>query len=157
MGKTLVTYFSATGATKRTAEKIAGILKADIFEIEPVVKYTNEDIKRFYPKQVLIKLSEMYLIAAECKMRLGQNDALESLNILRRSRIPNSTTSDKTSVNQDVLIAEMRREFIGEGQLFYEYKRLNSPILNIVIQIDPNNSVFVFPLPEAEKEYGIYQ
>ena len=45
MGKTLVTYFSATGATKRTAEKIAGVLNADIFEIEPVVKYTNDDLK----------------------------------------------------------------------------------------------------------------
>ena len=45
MGKTLVTYFSATGATKRTAEKIAGVLHADIFEIEPVVKYTNDDLK----------------------------------------------------------------------------------------------------------------
>ncbi len=45
MGKTLVTYFSATGATKRTAEKIAGVLDADIFEIEPVVKYTNDDLK----------------------------------------------------------------------------------------------------------------
>ena len=44
MGKTLVSYFSATGATKRLAEKIADTLDADIFEIEPVNKYTNEDL-----------------------------------------------------------------------------------------------------------------
>ena len=34
MDKILVTYFSATGATKRLAEKIAQTLDADIFEIE---------------------------------------------------------------------------------------------------------------------------
>ena len=45
MGKILVCYFSATGATKRLAQKIAGVLRADIFEIEPVVKYTNDDLK----------------------------------------------------------------------------------------------------------------
>ena len=45
MGKILVCYFSTTGATKRLAKKIAGVLKADIFEIEPVVKYTQEDLK----------------------------------------------------------------------------------------------------------------
>ncbi len=45
MGKILVCYFSATGATKRLAERIAGLLKSDIFEIEPVIKYTNEDLK----------------------------------------------------------------------------------------------------------------
>ena len=45
MGKTLVTYFSATGATKRLAEKIANTLEADIFEIEPVAKYTYDDLK----------------------------------------------------------------------------------------------------------------
>ena len=33
MGKILVCYFSATGATKRLAKKIAGVLNADIFEI----------------------------------------------------------------------------------------------------------------------------
>lgn len=44
MGKTLVSYFSATGATKRLAEKIADTLDADIFEIEPVDKYTKEDL-----------------------------------------------------------------------------------------------------------------
>lgn len=45
MGKILVSYFSATGATKRLAQKIAGVLDADIFEIEPEVKYTNEDLR----------------------------------------------------------------------------------------------------------------
>ncbi len=45
MSKILVCYFSATGATKRMGEKIAGILGADTFEIEPVVKYTTEDLK----------------------------------------------------------------------------------------------------------------
>ena len=45
MGKILVCYFSATGATKRLAEKIADVLNADIFEIEPVVKYTNDDLR----------------------------------------------------------------------------------------------------------------
>ena len=33
MGKILVSYFSATGATKRLAEKIAKLIDADIFEI----------------------------------------------------------------------------------------------------------------------------
>ncbi|MBQ3408547.1 MAG: flavodoxin [Clostridia bacterium] len=45
MDKILVTYFSATGATKRLAEKIAGILYADIFEIKPEITYTEEDLK----------------------------------------------------------------------------------------------------------------
>ena len=45
MYKTLVAYFSATGATKRLAERIAKTLNADIFEIEPATKYTNDDLK----------------------------------------------------------------------------------------------------------------
>ena len=45
MKSTLVAYFSATGATKRLAEKIANTVDADIFEIEPTIEYTNEDLK----------------------------------------------------------------------------------------------------------------
>ena len=45
MGKILVTYFSATGTTMRLAEKIANVLDADTFEIEPEIKYTTEDLK----------------------------------------------------------------------------------------------------------------
>ena len=42
--KTLVTYFSASGNTKKVAEQINEIIKGDLFEIEPVEKYTDADL-----------------------------------------------------------------------------------------------------------------
>ena len=43
-GNVLVSYFSATGSTKRIAEQIAGILDADLYEITPAVPYTSADL-----------------------------------------------------------------------------------------------------------------
>ena len=120
-----------------------------------LVKYAKEN-KKFYPKQVLLSLSEMYLIVAEAQMRLNESDALETLNTLRRTRILNASLSDKGEISQSVLISEMRREFLGEGQLFFQYKRLNSPILNVLNDVPASNDVFVLPIPENEKEYGNY-
>lgn len=120
-----------------------------------LMKY-NQDIKRFYPKQVLMKLSEMYLICAEAQLKLHDDDALETLNILRRSRINNAATSDKYQIDAQVLLGEIRREFIGEGQLFFEYKRLNSPIYNVLNDVEPSDRVFVLPIPDDELEYGKY-
>ncbi len=42
--KTLITYFSASGVTKKVAEKIQQAVEGDLFEIEPVEKYTEEDL-----------------------------------------------------------------------------------------------------------------
>ena len=42
--KKLVAYFSATGTTKKVAEKIAKVYGADLFEIEPLEPYTDEDL-----------------------------------------------------------------------------------------------------------------
>lgn len=42
--KVLVVYFSAQNHTREVAKKIADNLSADIFEIEPVDKYTSEDL-----------------------------------------------------------------------------------------------------------------
>ena len=44
MNKVLVSYFSASGVTKKVAEKVAAAINGDLFEIEPVKKYINEDL-----------------------------------------------------------------------------------------------------------------
>src|SRR5690606_19704977 len=40
----LVAYFSASGVTKKVAERLASVIGADIFEIEPVVSYSEADL-----------------------------------------------------------------------------------------------------------------
>ena len=44
MSKVLVAYFSASGVTKRIAEELAKVEKADLFEITPETLYTAEDL-----------------------------------------------------------------------------------------------------------------
>lgn len=44
MSKTLVAYFSASGITARVAEKLAGAIGADIYEIKPETPYTPADL-----------------------------------------------------------------------------------------------------------------
>ena len=44
MSKQLVAYFSATGTTKKAAERLAGAIGADLFEIKPTVPYTQADL-----------------------------------------------------------------------------------------------------------------
>ena len=44
MSKILVSYFSASGTTKRVAEKVSAAVNGDLFEIEPKEKYTKADL-----------------------------------------------------------------------------------------------------------------
>jgi len=44
MNKVLVAYFSATGTTKKVAEKLAKSTGENLFEIKPQVEYTSEDL-----------------------------------------------------------------------------------------------------------------
>lgn len=44
MSKILVAYFSATGTTKRVAERLARVAQADLFEIRPAVPYSSADL-----------------------------------------------------------------------------------------------------------------
>ncbi len=43
-GKILVVYYSATGNTEEIANYIAAVTGADVFELEPVNAYTDEDL-----------------------------------------------------------------------------------------------------------------
>lgn len=44
MKKALVAYFSASGVTKKVAEKIAAAVNGDLFQIEPAIAYSEEDL-----------------------------------------------------------------------------------------------------------------
>lgn len=103
-------------------------------------------------KMPLIRMSEMYLIASEAQYRLGQKDAsLAQLNILRRAR--NLTSLDELPTDYDLeLIHEYRREFLGEGQLFFLYKRLNRTNILYSTVDAVAEKVYTFPLPITETE-----
>ena len=44
MSKKLVAYFSASGVTASLAKNLAAAIGADLFEIEPVIRYAKADL-----------------------------------------------------------------------------------------------------------------
>ena len=103
-------------------------------------------------KMPLMRLSEMYLIKSEALYRQGDDDeALAALNEVRKARNLSALSELPTNYYTE-LIREYRRELLGEGQLFFLYKRLNSA--NILYS-DVNavaDKVYTFPLPISETE-----
>jgi len=98
----------------------------------------------------MFKLSEMYLIAAETATVPA--DGIAFLNTLRFNR--GLTNVAATAVLATEITKEYRKEFMGEGQLFFYYKRINSATI-------PNGSAasgnvtmtalqYIVPLPDAE-------
>lgn len=44
MSKKLVAFFSASGTTKKAAERLAKAVGADLFEIKPAIPYSSADL-----------------------------------------------------------------------------------------------------------------
>ena len=106
----------------------------------------------FPQKMPLIKLSEMYLLVAECTVTSEPDTAMHYINILRDHRIRNNTHWQ--TIGKEFIFQEMQREYIGEGQLWYAYKRNNKAIPGDDGKIAPSDDIFVFPFPDAEIEDG---
>lgn len=106
-----------------------------------LVKYDYQDIHNV--KRIpLIKLSEMYLIVAEA------NNDMEYLQQLRLKRgLKNMAVG--TTLEEEIA-AEYRKEFIGEGQMFYYFKRKNKPVNANMNGLNK----FILPLPDTEEERG---
>ena len=98
----------------------------------------------------LIKLSEMYLIAAEAS---GDIDYLETL---RANRGYGSNPLPAGADLQEEIQNEYRKEFIAEGQLFYYYKRQNLASIPFASQA-MNRDTYVFPVPDNELEFGNFK
>lgn len=100
----------------------------------------------------MIRLSEMYYIVAEVLADTDLVAATEKLDYVRKQRgVKNNLTvpGDKDSFI-DVLIDEVRRETLAEGQMFFYYKRLSYPILDETEGNKVVDEEFTFPIPESE-------
>lgn len=103
-------------------------------------------------KMPLIRLGEMYLVKSEVQYRNGDTDgAKATLNALRTARnLP--ALSDLPADFDLELIHAYRRELMGEGQLFFLYKRLNRPSILYSDIEAVSKKVYTFPLPITETE-----
>lgn len=104
----------------------------------------------------MIRLPEMYYIAAEALLPTNADKAREYFDKVLESRglvgLKNRIPSQVLNVN---LITEERyKEFIGEGQNFLNMKRLNLDIVDVNQKLIPaSKAVYVFPIPLEETDY----
>lgn len=76
----------------------------------------------------VIRLSEVYLMAAECALKTNDKTAAKDyLNAISK-RDPDVAPYDETTVTEDAIILERRKELFAEGSLFFELCRLNKTI-----------------------------
>lgn len=103
-----------------------------------------------------MRLSEMYYIAAECIYDSNPVQALKYIDEVRKHRgIGTSLEANSKKDFISELIKEARKEFYGEGQIFYMYKRLNHSIMGQGgATIPASEKVFVLPMPNDEIEFG---
>jgi hypothetical protein len=106
-------------------------------------------------KAPVIRYAEVLLNLAEALVRSTSTvdpQALELLNAVRvrSNAVPASFTSANAMI--DGILLERRIEFLGEGIRNIDIMRLNVPIpgKGPVPAIDPNNVLYVWPIPATE-------
>ncbi len=104
----------------------------------------------------LIRLPEMYYIAAECLLRKNNPAAADYFNAVLESRglVTLDDRIPAEPLTLEKITQERYKEFVGEGQTFFNMKRLNLDIQAITGEILPaDNSIYVVPIPEEEFSY----
>ena len=115
------------------------------------VKYVQSTTMPELAKNVipLIRLYEMYLIAMDC-------GTLDEAKTFYREMCTARNTSfvDFTDNNlKELLIKEYNKEFYGEGQAFYAYKRLAASKIYFTNEVGSKDA-YVVPLPIKESVYA---
>jgi hypothetical protein len=90
-----------------------------------------------YPEQYayllrMIRLSEMYFIAAEAIYKVNEanaNKAAELINVVLKERLNQENVLSAADINIDRIIEEKRKEFVGEGCAFFDLIRNKKDII----------------------------
>lgn len=122
----------------------------------------QEDAARYGDSMVpLLRISEMWLIAAECALH-GAGEPADAATLVasllaarRAAPLPPHATDGEVAA---AIAREYRRDFKGEGQLFYYYKRLGLTAIDDGTgsgnTIAMPQGAYQWPLPEYEKQFG---
>lgn len=112
----------------------------------------------------VVRLSEIYLTAAEAALKKSSPDATEAATLLNAisKRSPDLALYTNTTVNEDAILKEKKKEFYSEGLLYWDMLRLNKSIsfddsafggLNITTRpqtIDRTFPKTILPIPLSE-------
>lgn len=95
----------------------------------------------------VIRLSEVYLIAAEAALQQGE-DAVGYINELRSNRI--SGYEGESEVTLEEILDERRKELFAEGQIAFDFWRNGKTVINGSFTVQATDYKTVLPLPVEE-------
>lgn len=100
----------------------------------------------------MIRIPEMYYIAAEALLESDYTTALELYNTVREHRGLEALADKDLTV--ELINDERYKEMIGEGQTYFNMKRQNLSILSYdgKTTYQPSAGIYRIPVPDIEKE-----
>lgn len=110
-----------------------------------------------YSDTKVIRLSEIYLIAAEASLPTNEGDARVYLNFITSRRGATSINSTGSQLLEDI-IRERRKELAFEGDRYMDYMRLKRDVSRgseypaAVQTIQYSNFRRILPIPQAETD-----
>ncbi len=147
-------YFTATGGGE-------GAVKYRLSKLTDPYELNNDAASRPADKILgvnMIRMPEMYYIAAECLLEEDYDEALRLFDevLIHRGLDPlENWAVPRNRLTMEAINAERYRELIGEGQTFFNMKRQNLAISAVDGEgvIQPSNNVYVVPVPDIEIDY----
>lgn len=152
-------YFTTVPMGSEQVDRLSKL--TDIYELQNIAASRPADLILGIN---MIRIPEMYYIAAEALLESDYDLALKYYNDVREHRGLNEFTDtvldeETGEVRDNVLTLqhindERFKEYIGEGQLFFNMKRQNLSILSYdgTVEYKPENGIYVIPVPDSEKE-----
>ena len=164
------TFIYRSGGVEQTKSLIAELFEGDVTDVRGdgklwqqlqgvttgnryvLMKYKQSEAQVATREQIpLVRLYEMYLIAIECSDNSAVYQPLINQLLTARSISLDMDNAGVDQKNQFVSM-EYHKEFYGEGQAFYQYKRRNDEMI-MWSNTPGSTSVYVLPVPKSEIKY----